>query len=212
MNQDFSAEIFYLSPLWKKTIIFLIVFLAALFLGYWFFLKADIDFLKTAHEKENELRQQFETTQENSVSLSLYQKQLKTVNHLFKEEIKKFPAYIEIPLILEEISRAGAENGLSFHYLKPVDFQKKENDKGTDSEKLYDSFSGVPVEISATGNYLQMANFISQLANTHPIIVFQDFSIHALKPDEQLLFKNNLANEKLEMTMTAAVYGNNGKL
>lgn len=67
--------------------------------------------------------------------------------------------------LLEDITRIAMEDSVRLKLLKPGD------------EKIYDFYAVVPIEIIALGDFIQVASFISDLANLNQPLTIRDFII-----------------------------------
>ncbi|MFC1812064.1 type 4a pilus biogenesis protein PilO [Thermodesulfobacteriota bacterium] len=87
----------------------------------------------------------------------------------FKIVRKALPNQKEIPDLLATISRAGSDSGLAFKLFKPLKPKKK------------GFYSEIPVKLSVTGGYHNVAQFFDKVAQLPRIVNMQNISIKTAK-------------------------------
>ena len=159
-------------------------------LGYWTFIKANFDQYGTLQTQEVSLRTEFETKQHQAANLQAYRNQLQLMNERFGAMLKLLPAKNEMPGLLEEISKTGVATGLKFELFAPQ------------PEVVHDFYVELPIKISVVGTYMQLAVFLSHVAEMSRIVTLHDFSIagEASKTDK------TVSEDELVMDITAKIY------
>lgn len=185
-------------PWFVKLIFIVISFVAIIVFGIFMLVKPEIKKLDRVAARTHELKQIYEAKQYRTASVTEYKKQLVQMRVILTDMLKQLTMTNEIPALVEEISKIGAENGLNFKLIKP----------GTEVE--YDFYAERPIEISVTGSYHDIASFISDVAQLQKIITFNDFIIKKPINREQQSPQSqvNPHNEKEELVMdsTARIY------
>jgi type IV pilus assembly protein PilO len=159
-------------PMSIKIIFGLLLFCAILFSGYWFDGKAQLAQLSTLRAQQETLLKTINGKQQQAVNLAAYRNQLKELNSIFNELLQHLPKPSEIPGLLENISKAGLANGLSFKLIKP------------EQEIKTDFYSELPVHIAVMGDYHHLAKFISAVAELDYIVTLHDFTLRPVTRED----------------------------
>lgn len=152
-------------PINIKIAVLVVSCVAVILFAYWIDISSQLSDLKGLKEQEITIRTAIDSEQQQAANLDIYKKQLKTVNDQFKFMLNQLPNQSEVPKLLEYISQVGAENGLEFKLFKPQPEVQK------------DFFVELPIQISVTGSYHQLAHFISDIAALPRIVTMHDFTI-----------------------------------
>ena len=139
-----------------------------LFFGYKLVIVSQIEELEVVEQKEQELRQTFETRQKRASQLPLYQTQLAEMEHVFGDLLKQLPSNVEIPGLILDISEKGLSNGLELELFEPT------------GDVLMDFYAEKPIKIIAKGSYRELATFVSDIAGLPRIVTISDIT---LKPE-----------------------------
>lgn len=164
-------------------------------LGYWFDTRQQLRRLTEAVAKENNLKSTFETKAGQAANLETYKAQVVAVQKVFQTVVEQLPGRAEIPNLIEDISKVGTTSGLQFELIRP----EPEVDK--------DFYAELPIDIIVTGNYQQLAEFVSGIAALQRIVTLTDFDVSRpeQKPDASGKLVATPANE-LQMKVTAKTY------
>ena len=155
---------------WPKTfhlLIILLVVLFLLFLGYWFDLSKQIHTLKNVTQKESILKTGLAQRQQIAANLAAYKKQLTSSQQDMLQLIKQLPTQSEVPSLIEDISKLGKHTGLKLILLQPQE------------EQPYQFYSVLPIHITVSGTYQQIALFVSELSSMNRIVTIGNFSLQA---------------------------------
>ena len=157
------------SVLWSvKGLALAVLMGVVLFLGYKLVIVSQIEELEVVEQKEQELRQTFETRQKRASQLPLYQAQLAEMEHVFGDLLKQLPSNVEIPGLILDISEKGLSNGLELELFEPT------------GDVLMDFYAEKPIKIIAKGSYRELATFVSDIAGLPRIVTISDIT---LKPE-----------------------------
>jgi type IV pilus assembly protein PilO len=159
-------------------------------LGYWLIIKANFEQYATLQTKEVSLRSDFESKQHQASNLQAYRNQLQLMNERFGTMLKQLPAKNEMPGLLEEISKTGTGAGLKFELFAPQ------------PEVEHDFYVELPIKITVEGNYMQLALFLSRVAEMNRIVTLHEFSIEGLSSKD----KKTVSDDILVMSITAKIY------
>lgn len=168
-NLDFSA-IGDWPPLAKGILIF---FLCGVLAGgwYWFFTLEQLDRLDRVKAQETELRATFETKQRLAANLETHREQLAQMQQFLKDLLRQLPGSAEIAALLVDVSQTGLATGLTFELFQPM------------AEVSKSFYAELPIQVQVTGDYHQLATFVSGLAALPRIVTVHDVAITA--PDQK---------------------------
>lgn len=152
-----------------KVIAGLLVFCLVSFAGYWFYIQDLQASYEVRQKKEIQLKSSFESKAFKASNLEEYKAQMKEMEASFGALLEQLPKDTEVPGLLEDITRTGANVGLDFHSIR----LEKER-----SEAFYVE---LPIKIQATGPYHDIGGFVSGVANLPRIVTLHDFKITPAK-------------------------------
>jgi type IV pilus assembly protein PilO len=104
------------------------------------------------------------------VNQAAYQQQTSQLEGYIQSIIAQLPEELDIPGLIADISKAGSLVGLEFNHIKPL----------KPIEHVY--YTELPIDISVSGNYMQLADFITRLAGMQRIVTLDDFDITREQP------------------------------
>ena len=120
----------------------------------------------------NELEQKLAAAKRNASQLEALRKKMKEAEIKFKIAKKALPEKEEIPSLLTGISKAGQDAGLEFLLFQP------------ESEIKKDFYAEIPVSISVTGKYHNVAIFFDKIARLSRIVNIKNVNMTPLNDDE----------------------------
>jgi type IV pilus assembly protein PilO len=192
--QDLDLKNIYLLPLPIRILMLIGICIFIFFFAYFLDFSTLKKQINANTQQENDLFQQTKIMFHN-------QKELKEeISYLpyLKNEIstwqKKLVQRENLSELLNEILEKGKVNGLQFQLFNP------------EEEQTADDYKKVPVKILAIGNYNQIGNFLSQLANMPWIISIDTLDVQA--GDENATSKppDGAARGNLTANMVLDVY------
>ncbi len=152
-------------PLAVKYITCVLLLIAGLSAGYYFYLQ-DLQLqLDQQREQESALKQQFSTKAFQAANLEVYKTQMEEMEESFGMLLRQLPSDTEVPGLLEDISRTGLESGLEFKEIK------------LQPEVVQQFYIELPIQISVVGTYHDLASFVSSVASLPRIVTLHDFDI-----------------------------------
>ncbi|MEX3775096.1 type 4a pilus biogenesis protein PilO [Pseudomonas sp. MYb118] len=168
------------------------VLLAALVLalGYNFSISEMESELQAKRTEESTLKEQFATKVHMSANLELYIEQMKEMENSFGVLLRQLPSDTEVPGLLEDITRTGLGSGLEFEEIKLL------------PEVAQQFYIELPIQITVTGAYHDLATFVSGVAGLPRIVTLHDFDIAPVNPE---------SGPKLRMSILAKTYRYNDK-
>jgi type IV pilus assembly protein PilO len=159
-------------------------------LGYNLFLKDLQDRLDQQRTDETTLKEQFATKAHMAANLERYTEQMKDMENSFGLLLRQLPGDTEVPGLLEDITRTGLGSGLEFEEIKLL------------PEVTQQFYIELPIQITVTGAYHDLATFVSGVASLPRIVTLHDFEIKPVTPD---------IGSKLRMNILAKTYRYNDK-
>ena len=105
-----------------------------------------------------DLEQKLSTAKRNAADLKKFQAKMKEAEAQFNMAMKKLPETKEIPSLLTAISDSGQQVGLEFLLFEPKKEKKKE------------FYAEIPVAMSMSGDYHNLAIFFDQVARLNRIV------------------------------------------
>jgi type IV pilus assembly protein PilO len=153
---------------WPKLVkLVFAAFLAVLvFAGsYYMFISDALDGLAAEQNKEIQLRQDFENKYRLAANLKLYREQLVVMEAQFAELLKMLPSENEMPGLLDDLTFVATDAGLK---ITSLDW---------DAEIERDFYIEFPIKMVVGGDYHQIGDMVSGVANLPRIVSLHDFTI-----------------------------------
>lgn len=178
---------------WPRAIKFLVaglLMLLVLALGYNFSTRDLGSQLDLKREEESTLKEQFADKARMAANLDLYTQQLKEMENAFGELLRQLPGDTEVPGLLEDITRTGLGSGLEFEEIKLL------------PEVAQPFYIELPIRITVTGDYHDLATFVSGVAGLPRIVTLHDFDLAPVSPQ---------GAPKLRLSILAKTYRYNDK-
>ncbi|KAB0505190.1 type 4a pilus biogenesis protein PilO [Pseudomonas lini] len=173
-----------------KVLASVLLMVLVLALGYSFLISDLQNHLELRHEEESTLREQFATKAHMAANLELYTQQMKEMENSFGMLLRQLPSDTEVPGLLEDITRTGLGSGLEFEEIKLL------------PEVTQQFYIELPIRITVTGAYHDLATFVSGVAGLPRIVTLHDFDLAPANPD---------GGPKLRMSILAKTYRYNDK-
>ena len=159
-----------------KAIVAFVVSILILAAGYYLIIKDQRLDLERARAEEQKLKGTFLDKKALAVNLESYKLQMVEAEETFGVLLKQLPNQTEVPELLIDITQAGLARGLKFDRFKPEEVI------------THDYYAEMPVGITVTGTYHQIAEFVSDIAALPRIIVLVDtFKLTRGDPDSGVL-------------------------
>lgn len=164
-NISFDFKNIYSGSLMIRGLIIGLVCAIVFYLGY----LVDIAGLKkqlvVSQQQEADLKRQLELTILKQAVIRDDLSQFSELQRLLNRWQKEFITYAELPQLIDKILKIGAANHLHFSLFNPGAEVK---------EGLYYK---IPIKVIVAGNYHQLADFVSQVANMPSIVVVGNFIV-----------------------------------
>ncbi len=127
-------------------------------LSIWLLLYPKYDKIGTLEKQLASVQQELAKAKKNAAELNDWRNKMKQKEAQYKQVMRALPEKEEIPSLITGISQAGKDAGLEFLLFQP----KPENRK--------DFYAEIPVDISVSGTYHQVAVFMDKVANLPRIV------------------------------------------
>jgi type IV pilus assembly protein PilO len=177
-------------PAALKTIAGALLLVLVLAGGYFFYIQDMQAQLDQARTEEVTLKEQFSTKAFQAANLTAYKTQMVEMENTFGALLRQLPSDTEVPGLLEDITRTGLGSGLEFEEIKLL------------PEAAQQFYIELPIQITVTGTYHDLATFVSGVASLPRIVTLHDFEI---KPVDAK------SPGKLRMSILAKTYRYNDK-
>jgi type IV pilus assembly protein PilO len=159
-------------PLPVKVVGIGIICLLILGAGYWFVIADELQERDAARRQEESLRQTYLAKKQLALNLDVYRKQMEEIQESFGSLLRQLPNTTEVPDLLVDITQAGLGRGLEFSLFRP------------EPEKPRDFYAELPISLTVSGTYHELAEFISDVAALPRIVTFGNISITSGKGDK----------------------------
>lgn len=148
--------------------------LLVLFGGFWQFFYSDkIKELGKLDAKIEQIDSEIATEQRLAQRLNKARERLKDLDAKLKAALLELPDKSEIDRILEKISNLARESGLELNLFKRKD------------ENFKEFYAEVPVNVSVTGTYHQIATFFDEVGRLSRIVNINQIVLYEPKPTEE---------------------------
>ncbi|MBD9413021.1 type 4a pilus biogenesis protein PilO [Pseudomonas sp. PDM16] len=171
-----------------KVIACVLALIAALALGYNFYLKDLQSTLDQNRATEQTLKEQFSAKAFQAANLDVYKSQMKEMEESFGALLRQLPGDTEVPGLLEDITRTGLGSGLEFEEIK------------LQPEVAQQFYIELPIQIVVVGGYHDLATFVSGVASLPRIVTLHDFHVELPKKEDAG------GSSKLRMSVLAKTY------
>lgn len=173
-----------------KVLMGIVIAILVLSIGYNFSTSELENQLEFKREEESSLKEQFASKSHMAANLELYTQQMKAMENSFGVLLRQLPSDTEVPGLLEDITRTGLGSGLEFEEIKLL------------PEVAQPFYIELPIQITVTGAYHDLATFVSGVAGLPRIVTLHDFDLAPINPDN---------GPKLRMSILARTYRYNDK-
>lgn len=160
---DFNNAGVWPAPI--KAVFMLIAFGLVFGGGYWFFVKDLYTQVERVEREEQDLRQQYEDKAHRVANLDIYKSQMEEMEETFGALVRQLPSDTEVPGLLEDITNTALGSGLSMREF------------ALQSEAQRDFYVELPINIEVSGDYHELATFVSNVAGLPRIVTLHDFTI-----------------------------------
>lgn len=168
-------------PRYAKIGVIVILCAAVLAAGYYFDTQDQELQLERVKADEIKLRKDFEGKQLKAANLEAYKLQMVEMEESFGTMLRQLPSKTEVAELLVDITQTGLASGLEFSLFQPRNEVPKE------------FYAELPIDLTVSGNYHQIGDFVSGVAALPRIVTLHDIKL-------------NESDKRLVMTATAKTY------
>jgi len=160
---------------WPAKVFLCALLAAVIFGGIYYFKVSDMKLtLQSVVSKEATLRETYKAKSFEAANLDAYRAQMVEMNNTFESLLSRLPTDTEVPGLLEDIDRQGAESGLAINEIK------------LETEKAAEYYIELPISINVEGGYHDLGSFVSGVAGMPRIVTLHDYTIK-FKKDSPIL-------------------------
>ena len=152
-------------PAAVKAIVLILLLVLVVAGGYFFYLTDKQKLLEAAEKQEVVLKSEYESKAFQAANLPQYRKQKEEMEASFGTMLRQLPSDTEVPGLIEDITLAALDNGLT---IESIDLQP---------ERKAEFYVELPITIVVTGEYHDIGSFVSAVANLSRIVTLHDFNI-----------------------------------
>lgn len=134
-------------------------------LSVWQLLWPKHDRINTLENRLATVQRELEVAKRNADELNDWRSRMQKKEAEYREVMLKLPETQEIPSLLAGVSEAGKDAGLEFLLFQPK------------PEVAKDFYAEIPVDISVSGTYHQLAVFFDKVANLPRVVNIRDIKL-----------------------------------
>ena len=143
----------------------IVIVLLLLVAGYFAVFKGQWEEFETLQQKEEQLKQEYQSKADQAANLPVLKDELEKIRTAFNVLLKQLPTDAEIPNLIQELHQAGAKNSMCMNSVKPL------------PPVDLDNVQQLPYEISISGNYEQIAQFIRDVGRLSRIVTLDKINL-----------------------------------
>jgi type IV pilus assembly protein PilO len=167
-------------PVAIKAIVATLLMAILLGVGYNFLILDMENQLEAKANEEEALKQQYSAKAYKAANLEAYIVQMKDMETSFGAMLRQLPSDTEVPGLLEDITRTGLGAGLEFEEIKLL------------PEVTQQFYIELPIQLTVTGNYHDLATFVSGVASLPRIVTLHDFDVKPANPEDSALLRMSI--------------------
>lgn len=141
------------------------VLVAMIVIGWFSYWSGQLDELNHGADEEIKLKEAYKSKVQQAVNLDGLRKQKEQVGEYVATLEKQLPSKAEMDALLSDINQAGLGRGLQIESFKPGQVVVK------------DYYAELPIAIKVTGNYHDIGQFTSDIANLPRIVTLNNLSL-----------------------------------
>lgn len=158
-------------PVGVKIVCYLLLIVVICAAGWHFYITDKRDGLHREVRKEAQLKKTYKDKSFQVANLEALREQMADVEGKFTELLKQLPTDKEVPGLLDDIDQLGKDSGLDIGSIALAAEYKS---------KFYVE---LPINISVTGAYHQLGQFVSGIAALSRIVTLHDYSLSPANAD-----------------------------
>ena len=181
-----------------------------LILAYFFVYSGLNEQISQLRQEEETLKQTYTEKSRQAAHLDALKAELDSINGSFNILLKQLPTQAEIPNLIQELHECATKNGLNMDSVTPAQVQNTESDNQTDKKSELQVIQTLPYNITLTGNYNQISQFLRDVGKLSRIVTLNSIVIKRNEKDNTLTL-NAVANTYKALTDAEIKEQNNDK-
>ena len=181
-----------------------------LILAYFFIYSGLNEQISQLRQEEETLKQTYTEKSRQAAHLDALKAELDSINGSFNILLKQLPTQAEIPNLIQELHECATKNGLNMDSVTPAQVQNTESDNQTDKKSELQVIQTLPYNITLTGNYNQISQFLRDVGKLSRIVTLNSIVIKRNEKDNTLTL-NAVANTYKALTDAEIKAQNNDK-
>ena len=181
-----------------------------LILAYFFVYSGLKEQISELRQEEETLKQTYTEKSRQAAHLDALKAELDSINGSFNILLKQLPTQAEIPNLIQELHECATKNGLNMDSITPAQVQNTESDNQTDKKSELQVIQTLPYNITLTGNYNQISQFLRDVGKLSRIVTLNSIVIKRNEKDNTLTL-NAVANTYKALTDAEIKAQNNDK-
>lgn len=181
-----------------------------LILAYFFVYSSLNEQISQLRQEEETLKQTYTEKSRQAAHLDALKAELDSINGSFNILLKQLPTQAEIPNLIQELHECATKNGLNMDSITPAQVQNTESDNQTDKKSELQVIQTLPYNITLTGNYNQISQFLRDVGKLSRIVTLNSIVIKRNEKDNTLTL-NAVANTYKALTDAEIKAQNNDK-
>jgi type IV pilus assembly protein PilO len=147
----------------------LLLAVAILTIGYWFWIKPKQESLKSLQRTEVDLKNTYAAKYQKAAQLPAYKNQLEEMEVILQSMLRQLPSKNEMSDLIVDVSQTALASGIENELFEPG------------AETLKGFYAEKPITLRMKGNYHQFGNFVSGVASLPRVVILTMHDI-SLKP------------------------------
>lgn len=143
----------------------IVIVVLLLIAGYFALFKGQWEEYESLQQKEEQLKQDYQSKADQAANLPVLKDELEKIRTAFNVLLKQLPTDAEIPNLIQELHQAGAKNSMRMNSVKPL------------PPVDLDNVQQLPYEISISGSYEQIAQFIRDVGRLSRIVTLDKINL-----------------------------------
>ena len=143
----------------------IVIVVLLLIAGYFALFKGQWEEYESLQHKEEQLKQDYQSKADQAANLPVLKDELEKIRTAFNVLLKQLPTDAEIPNLIQELHQAGAKNSTRMNSVKPL------------PPVDLDNVQQLPYEISISGSYEQIAQFIRDVGRLSRIVTLDKINL-----------------------------------
>ncbi|PIT15683.1 type 4a pilus biogenesis protein PilO [Snodgrassella alvi] len=168
------------------------IIVVILVLAYFFVYSGQNGQLSQLKQEEETLKQTYTEKSQQATHLDALKAELDSINGSFHLLLKQLPTQAEIPNLIQELHECATKNGLNMDSVTPAQAQNTYSGNSgnqTDNNAEQQVIQTLPYNITLTGNYNQISQFMRDVGKLSRIVTLNAIVLKRNDKDNTLTLK-----------------------